>query len=241
MLKFLLSMTITKIEFKTLFECFSLLLHYYSLIIIMTAFIAPNSLTGISSNSIISGSVTKRGIIKIIHCPTYPASRFKCPIKMLNKTSLFSCRNKEEFIHWYNRTSYGHKQLTQKISKKRVLNKNVLIAGFYAFNEIAKLNEAVNNSPIYENAENIFLVENNCDYFKELVSQGKFPTNPNVYVIDIGVCAPPIPEHGIISKSNNLDYPLFGRNKNESKFVPTISIIDKINNEFYEEEIMIKE
>jgi len=203
-----------------------------------------NTVTGYVINSISSSSATKTGIAKIVHNSYYPKSvselRFKCPIKILNKQSLLDCRTKENLVHWYNNTKYGNLQLTKKISGKSVLNKNILIAGFCG-SCVYPIDEYVNNSPIYENAENVFLVEStNDDYLKGLISKGKFPTNPNFYVIDVGICIPPFPKHGIISKMDTLDIPLFGKG-NESKFVPTIFIVDKLNREFYEEELMIKE
>lgn len=191
--------------------------------------------------------MSKAGILSITKTPHYGLTR-DMPIKIVKEIRWKSCRSWDDLQKKFNQTSYMWNKKHKALCNKKLGNKNVMITGFCSFGDTKKRDELYHNFPTFEDAENVFFVENNDDFVINLVKERKcFPDNANVYVVDVGI------GHGvkfypciaIKCKINELQKPLYTQrdidNMNHRHFVTTESIIDTINEGYYEENAIYKE
>jgi hypothetical protein len=191
--------------------------------------------------------MSKAGILSITCRPHYGLPR-DMPIKIIKEIPWKSCRTWQDLQKKLNQTSYMWNKKHRRLCNKKLGNKNVMITGFCSFWDTKKKEELCNNFPTFEDAENVFFVENNDDFVIDLVKDHKcFPDSANVYIIDTGIGngIKFYPSVAIKCKINELQKPLYTQrdidNMNRGHFVTTESIIDTINEGYYEENALYKE
>lgn len=180
--------------------------------------------------------MSTQNVAKIIAFSKYGVNGYN-PINILRKTK-FSLMGTNWF-RWYDETEYMWKKRMGNLSGKKITNKNVIIAGFLSTYENHILHPG-KNFPLFESAENVYFVENGSMFMDQMVLHHKllFPTNPTVYVVDVGIAVPPIPTTSLKTKMQDLKLPLWSR-ENSRDLISTQDVIDHINGTYLEESIMI--
>lgn len=187
-----------------------------------------------------SVNTLKSGLAKITATPKY-CWHFGMPINILRNQKLFKCRSFDDLRKWNNQRDSKWLENVKRIGNKKLANKNVIVAGFYSY-----LNKSILEDifPSLEEANNIFFVENRIEFVEDVIDKLKIinKKNPTIYIIDVGVCVFPLPDSTIKGKLSDIKFPLYTRNApNVAFYVDTQEVIDTINNDYYEENLMIKE